>query len=88
MLRRPGSDDLPGLDHLDFYSPALPQVEQVLATEPSLTWTNETNDIIEDYHWISIWFAGTEAKLKPETVLEICMAELRQLNQRILGKAA
>jgi hypothetical protein len=84
MQRRPGSSDAVGLDHLDFYSPMLSEVERVLTDETDLKWTQESNDIIEGYNWISIWFAGTEAKLKHDTVLEICVAELNELNRHIL----
>jgi hypothetical protein len=88
MQRRPGSSDAAGLDHLDFYSPPLTATEAVLQKEPDLNWSRETNDIIEGYDWLSIWFEGTEAKLKSDTVLDIVATELQQQNQkRILGKA-
>lgn len=81
MQRRPGSDDAIGLDHLDFYSPPLTEVESVLQKESDLKWTRETNDILEGYDWLSIWFEGTEAKLKNDTVLDIIATELGQVNQ-------
>lgn len=89
MQRRPGSDDALGFDHVDFYGPSLAEIEQILAQEKDLKWTRETNDILEGYDWLSIWFeGGPEAKLKHDTVLDIIAAELGQLNQkRILGNA-
>ena len=85
MQRRPDSTDAVGLDHVDFYSPQATKTELLLKQEADLKWTWESNDIIAGYDWISIWFAGTEAKLKSDTVLDIVQAELQELNQRITG---
>jgi hypothetical protein len=86
MQRRPDSADAAGLDHVDFYSTT--DAEPVLQSEPDLQWSRESNDIIAGYDWLSIWFDGTEAKLKTDTVLDIVAAELRELNQKITGKHA
>ena len=83
MQRRPGSTDAVGLDHVDFYSPEVTSAEPLLKQEANLKWTWESNDVIEGYDWISIWFAGTEAKLKSDTVLDIVQAELKALNEKI-----
>lgn len=83
MQRRPGSDDAPGLDHVDFYSPLVEDAEAVLKHELELKWTNETNDAVEGYGWVSIWFDQTEAKLKSSTVLDIVSQELLELNKHI-----
>jgi hypothetical protein len=83
MERRPGSTDALGLDHLDFYSPAVTKAERILKQEPGLKWSWENNDVIEGYDWISLWFDGTEAKLKAGTVLDIIIAELSGINQKI-----
>lgn len=83
MERRPGSSDALGLDHLDFYSPAVKDAEGILKQEPDLKWSWENNDVVEGYDWISIWFNGTEAKLKSGTVLDIIVAELNEINQQI-----
>lgn len=85
MQRRPGSEDAVGLDHLDFYSPAVEQAEAVLAAEDGVKWSRESNDIIAGYDWISVWFDGTEAKLKTDTVLDIIAAEMKQLSRQIAG---
>jgi hypothetical protein len=83
MERRPGSSDAVGLDHLDFYSPAVSGAEAILQKEPDLKWSRESNDVLEGYDWISVWFDGTEAKLKTDTVLDIIITELQQLNKKI-----
>jgi hypothetical protein len=81
MERRPGSSDAIGLDHLDFYNPEAGIVSDVLAAEKDLKWTHESNDVLEGYDWISVWFEGTEAKLKADTVLDIVITELAELNK-------
>jgi hypothetical protein len=83
MQRRPGSDDALGLDHVDFYSPRVVEAEHILQTEQGIEWSWETNNVIAEYNWISLWFDGTEAKLKSDTVLDIVQAELRELNEAI-----
>lgn len=83
MQRRPESTDKPGLDHLDFYSLEVAGAEDILSAEDNLKWTHESNDVIDHYGWISIWFAGTEAKLKSNTVIDIVMMELEEINRRI-----
>jgi hypothetical protein len=80
--RRSGSSDATGLDHLDFYAPDID--EDMLADEPGLKWTHETNG--EHCSWISLWFAETEAKLRADTTLEVCAKELQEINQQILAK--
>jgi hypothetical protein len=84
MQRRPDSTDAVGLDHADFYGSEMTSVEQTLTAEPDLKWSRESNDIIEGYDWLSIWFDGTEAKLKHDTVLGIVAAELQQINEQLL----
>lgn len=88
MQRRSGSTDAVGLDHVDFYSLAVKHAEQVLSHEASIKWTHESNDVIDDYNWISVWFADTEAKLKAETVLDVVTRELQQINQDIKDERA
>jgi len=84
MQRRPGSDDALGLDHVDFYSKAVTGAASILEKEPELKWTHETNDAVDNYGWLSVWFADTEAKLKDETVLDIVTKELQAINQKII----
>lgn len=86
MQRRPGSDDALGLDHVDFYSPAVKDAETILSKEPGLQWSHETNDAIEAYGWLSVWFDGTEAKLKSSTVLDIVIQELRDVNRAVTSE--
>lgn len=83
MQRRPGSEDALGLDHVDFYSDAVKAAEGILENETELKWSWENNDIIAGYDWLSVWFDGTEAKLKSDTVLDIIGLELKELNEKI-----
>lgn len=85
MQRRPGSNDALGLDHVDFYTPDIKHAESILKSESDLKWSWESNDIIDGYNWLSIWFDGTEAKIKADTVLDTIQKELQQLNGEILG---
>lgn len=83
MQTRPGSSDVAGLDHVDFYSPAVRGVEAILKNEPNLEWSWERNDVVDQYAWISVWFDGTEAKLKADTVIDIIQRELAELNDEL-----
>ena len=87
MQRRPNSTDSAGLDHVDFFASDASQMEAVLKQEVDLQWTHETNDVVEGYSWISVWFAGTEAKLRNDTVIDVIGAELEEINHKILTKA-
>ncbi|HSX43339.1 MAG TPA: hypothetical protein VLF59_04605 [Candidatus Saccharimonadales bacterium] len=79
MQRRPGSSDAVGLDHLDYLITAPEDAKAVLQAEPNLQWSEEKNG--ERCKWLSIWFAGTEAKLRRDTVLEICADELMDIDK-------
>ena len=83
MQRRPGSDDPIGLDHVDFYAKTID--ETVLKQEPDLKWTTESNN--PHCSWLSIWFTGTEAKIRTDTVLDVCIAELQDASKAIVDKA-
>ena len=85
MQRRPDSTDLIGLDHVDFYTEHTDNGESVISHEPNMTWTHESNDVLEDYNWLSIWFDDTEAKIKNGTVLHNIIRELEITNQKILN---
>lgn len=81
MQRRPNSKDAIGLDHMDFLIPEGMDVKAVLTAEKDLKWTEEMNG--EFCKWISIWFDGTEAKLRSDTTLDVCIAEMQDINERI-----
>jgi hypothetical protein len=85
MQRRSGSNDALGLDHVDFYCPEAENAPEILKSETNLKWTKESNDAVKNYGWISVWFAGTEAKLKAYTVLDTVTQELRQLNREVIN---
>jgi hypothetical protein len=81
---RPGSSDATGMDHIDFYSQlAEPEVEKMLAAE-DIHWSHEANR--PDYTWASIWFDGTEAKIKNYTIVDIYTRQLDIISQRIKGE--
>jgi hypothetical protein len=83
MQRRAGSNDPVGLDNMDFYSDVSEFTgKEVLQQEPSLKWETESNGFA---NWISVWFDGTEAKIRTESVLEVCIKELRDIDKRILA---
>ncbi|HEY5805787.1 MAG TPA: hypothetical protein VIS56_00175 [Candidatus Saccharimonadales bacterium] len=82
MQRRPNSTDATGLDHIDFLDTEETNTKAVLAEEPDIKWSEESNG---DSKWTSIWFEGTEAKLRQETPLDIDIAELQQINNKIRG---
>lgn len=81
MQRRPNSTDPVGLDHLDFYAPSEAEIVRVLAEEPDLATAEESNNPL--CHWHSIRFDNTEAKLRADTVLDVCIAELKEANQSL-----
>ena len=84
LQRRPGSTDVAGFDHVDFYSHKNEaEIERTLAKE-DLKWTHEENRT--DYTWASIWFDNTEAKIKNYTILDIEMRQLADVNARIKGE--
>jgi len=79
MERRPGSTDTIGLDHIDFYAP---NAADTLDEAIDIQWSKEMSG--SHCKWISIWFAETEAKLRGDTVLQVCADELLELQQQIL----
>ncbi len=81
MERRPGSTDAVGLDHVDFYAP---DARVVLENEANIQWNEEKNG--EHCKWLSIWFAGTEAKLRGDTVLQVCADEMLDIQEKLLPK--
>lgn len=83
MQRRPNSSDAVGLDHLDFMDMEETNTIAVLAEEGDLKTTEEENGRCK---WTSVWFDGTEAKLRGETVLDVCIAELKAVNDELRGE--
>lgn len=83
MQRRPNSTDALGLDHIDFYAPDFGNADIMQTKEPDLKWTDEANGVCQ---WTSIWFDGTEAKMRRESVLNVCVKEMSAASNKILGK--
>lgn len=81
MERRPRSTDAIGLDHIDFYAP---YARASLEVEPDVKWTEEKSGA--HCKWLSVWFAGTEAKLRADTVLQVCADEMLEIQQKVLPK--
>lgn len=85
MQRRPGSSDAIGLDHLDFYfDPVQFNAKDILATESGIEWNEERNGI--HCKWLSVWFDGTEAKIRSDTVLDVCIDEMKDIRQQVTAK--
>jgi hypothetical protein len=82
LQRRPESSDNSGLDNMEFLDMETTNTVAVLAEENDIKWTEEENGISK---WTSLWFANTEAKLKPETPLDIAREELREVSNAIRG---
>jgi hypothetical protein len=83
MERRPDSKDATGLDHVDYLIPTAEDIKPLLTAEPGLRWTEENNG---DYcKWISLWFDGTEAKLRRDTTIQPCIDELADVQRAIKG---
>ena len=80
MERRPNSEDPIGLDHVDFHTTA--PVKQNIELEEGLEWNEERNG--EHCKWISVWFEGGEAKLRNDTVLQVCADEMLEFQGKIL----
>lgn len=81
MQRRPGSSDATKLDHMDFLIPENVDAKTILAAESGLEWTEEKNG--DFCTWISLWFDGTEAKLRTDTTVGVVIAELQAVDQKI-----
>lgn len=84
MQRRPGSSDDIKLDHIDFLIPENVDVKTILAAEAGLEWTDEKNG--DFCKWTSIWFEGTEAKLRTDTTVGVAIAELQAVDKKLLGR--
>jgi hypothetical protein len=82
MQRRPDSSDVLGLDHFDFLDTEETSTKAILAEETEVKWSEERNGISV---WTSVWFADTEAKLRPHTVLDVSIAELQIINNQVRG---
>ena len=83
MQRRPDSSDAVGIDHIDFYGPAVANANKVLKNEPNLAWTHEVGGLTK---WISVWFSNTEAKLRTHTIIDSCIRDLSAVNEHLRTK--
>jgi len=68
---------------MDFMDMEETNTKAVLAEESDLKWTDEVNGLS---YWTSIWFADTEAKLRVGTVIDVVVAELQLVNNKIRGE--
>lgn len=84
MQRRPGSDDAVGLDHLDFHYQPSDKTAKEVASHEAFRWSEESNG--KHCKWISVWFDNTEAKIRSETVLDVCALELKDLENELLTR--
>lgn len=87
MQRRPGSTDAVGLDHVDFYVDTKDMgAKEVLSKESSLKWNEEMNG--EHCKWLSIWFEEAEAKLRGDTVIDVCIEEMKDVQTQIMANGS
>jgi hypothetical protein len=84
MQRRPNSQDTLGLDNINFLTDHFLAADEVLTKEPDLKWTHESNGPYSQ--WISVWFADTEAKIRPISVLDVSLAEFKEVRDKVLTK--
>jgi hypothetical protein len=84
MQRRPDSQDALGLDNVNFFVPHFAVTQEVLGREPELKWTQESSG--PHSQWLSLWFADREAKLRDRTILDVCIDELRDSRDSVIGK--
>lgn len=83
IVRRPDSASELGFNGVDFLCMEETNAKAILEEENDLKWSEEKNGISE---WISIRFDGTEAKLRPWTVLDLAQEELRLISNKIRGQ--
>ena len=87
MQLRPGSQDAIGLDHMDFYTPiADDELANRLRAEANLKWQLEASN--KFCSWYSVWHKGGEAKLRTQTVLDVCIAEMKETRNAVIGNQA
>jgi hypothetical protein len=88
MQRRPGSTDAVGLDHVDFLLPDDVDALAILKSEPDLKWTEELGGTF--CTWVSLWFAGTEAKLRAKnlTTPDACIRELEEMRAAVMKEVS
>ena len=86
MQRRPDSKDPAGLDHVDFMLPKGSDAKAILGQETEVKWTEEVNG--SHCKWLSIWFDDTEAKLRSDTVWDVCIDEMTEYRQKLFGPRA
>jgi hypothetical protein len=84
MQRRPRSTDATGLDHIDFLIPEGASTKIALGKESDIKWSEEKNG--DFCKWISIWFAGTEAKLRSNTTFDVCASEMQAISKQVTGR--
>lgn len=83
LQRRPGSKDLLGLDHLDFYVKDISKAKEVLQ-KTSAVWEEQANDV---HSWLSIRFGNNqqyEAKFVDHIVLHVALKELQASIDKVL----
>jgi len=84
LQARPDRSDVKvGLDFVDFFCMEEENARAILEEENDIQSTKEENSGVR---WISIWFDGTEAKLKAFTAFDVAEEEARRINNKIRGQ--
>jgi hypothetical protein len=81
MQRRVGVTDATGLDHIDFMVGEGLTAAHLKNQDQELEVTDEENG--EHCKWVSIWFKGSEAKLRSNTTLDVCIAEMQEVSNEL-----
>lgn len=78
MQRRPGSDDLLGLDHIDFFVDSPQEVARLIEDQSDLKVDYQSN---RAHQWISVDCDGREAKLVDHSVLKVNAQEIQDITR-------
>lgn len=84
LQARPDRTDVKtGLDFVDFFCTEEENARAILEEESDIKTTKQENS---GARWTSLWFDGTEAKLKAFTAFDVAEEEARKISNKIRGE--
>lgn len=83
LLCRPEAEPKSGLDFVDFFCTEETNARAVLQEENDIHATEENTD---NHKWTSIWFDGTEAKLKNYLGVDLAAYDAHEISNKIRGE--